>query len=155
MSSRRPHKHLIIDATIVNPPKDEQAMKAFLVAIIESIGMTLAKLTNDQSNPIAWYCDEQGNEGMTAGAILTTSHVVLHVWDNVSPAELHFDLYSCSDFDPQEIANILSEKFGITTGFGLVRDRLTGETKEFRLQVPEASNLVNQEIVNYAKKLSW
>ena len=131
MSSRRPHKHFILDATINNAPSNEQEMKDFLVSIINMIGMTVAKLTNDQSNPIAWYCDETDNEGMTASAILTTSHVILHVWDNLPLAEIHFDLYSCSDFDPKEVYKVLNEKFGITGYCGVVRDRLRGHTTEF------------------------
>lgn len=135
MSSRRPHKHLIVDAFITNPPTNEADMKAFLVDIIESIGMTVATLTDNQPNPIAWYCAEEGNEGMTATAILTTSHIALHVWDNVSPAELHFDLYSCSDFDAQAIVQKLVEKFGLYKASCTVRDRLASNMHSFEVEI--------------------
>ena len=129
----RPHKHFIIDATIANAPKDEESMKDFLRTLITDIGMTVAKLSHDQSNPIAWYCDEEGNEGMTAAGILTTSHVVFHVWDRGETAEIHFDLYSCSDFTPEGILEKLDAMFGVIAGGGFTIDRRGEEYTTFRL----------------------
>lgn len=108
-------------------------MKELLSHIISSIGMNLAELSNNQSNPIAWYCDEEGNEGMTASAILTTSHVAFHVWDNLEVPEIHFDLYSCSDFSAEEVTQILHENFSLINGKGLVRDRLNGLTTHLEI----------------------
>lgn len=119
----RPHKHFLLDATIAKAPTDEEAMKEFLRNLIVDIGMVVAKLSKDQNNPIAWYCDEEGNEGMTASGILTTSHVVFHVWDRVDTAEIHFDLYSCSDFKVNHIVSLLNEQFGLIEGKGHVINR--------------------------------
>lgn len=155
MGNHRPHQHLILDAVINKAPKNEDDMKTLLSHIIREIGMRVADLSNGQPNPIAWYCKDEGNEGMTASAILTTSHIVLHVWDNTQPGEIHFDLYSCSDFNPEKVVEILNREFDIVGGFGHFIDRLTGDSKKFKLEPSDKESLVNQEIVNYAKKLSW
>ena len=123
MTERRPHKHLIIDASILKAPKNEKKMKSLLKIIIEAIGMKLAKLSDKQPNPIAWYCEDKGNEGMTAFGILTTSHIALHVWDRCEPNQLHFDLYSCSDFEVNEILAILDHQFGLIKSKVTVLDR--------------------------------
>lgn len=108
----RPHKHLVLDGFVNNPPKDEDEAKEFLATLITDIKMVVAKLSNNQPNPIAWYCDDPDNRGLTAGGILTTSHVVMHVWDVDHPAPFHFDLYSCSDFEVDYILKVLDEKYG-------------------------------------------
>lgn len=48
--------------------------------------------------PLATYSEMLGNRGMTAAAIIETSHVVLHTWDECDPAILQLDVYSCSPF---------------------------------------------------------
>lgn len=121
--NRKPHRHLILDAKVKYPPQNEDEIKTLLTDIIESIGMKVAQLSNGQPNPIAWYCDDPDNRGLTATAILTTSHVALHAWDSESPGELHFDLYSCSDFDADEIVERLGKEFGIVQAQGLMVDR--------------------------------
>mgnify|MGYP001578198420 CR=1 FL=1 len=141
----RPHKHILFDATITNPPRDEQAMKDFLSELIVSIDMTVASLTNGQSNPIAWYCDELDNEGMTASAILTTSHVVLHVWDQVEKPELHFDLYSCSDFDPDFVVKKIHDLFGIVEGGGQIIDRRGKDIHKFFILDGRTYTIMNDE----------
>lgn len=127
----RPHKHLILDGFVTQPPKDEKEAKAFLSKIITDINMVVATLSPQhnwlgrlfklrQPNPIAWYCDDPDNRGLTAGGILTTSHIMMHVWDVDHPAPFHFDLYSCSDFDPNDIVKRIRDKFGLITGAKVV-----------------------------------
>ena len=121
--SHRPHKHLILDGFVANPPKDEAEAKVLLENIIKEIDMKVAELSNNQPNPIAWYCDDPDNRGLTASAILTTSHCVMHVWDAVEPAPFHFDLYSCSDFDPKYIIKRLHDEYGFIDVTSKVLDR--------------------------------
>ena len=142
MSEYRPHKHLILDAFCKNPPKNERETKAFMIKIIKDIDMVVAtlspkqdwfsKLTSKipllrrlaaQSNPIAWYCADPDNRGLTGAAILTTSHITMHVWDKPVPAHIHFDLYSCSDYDPKDILKLLDKKYGIFNASFDVKDR--------------------------------
>lgn len=120
----RPHKHLILDGFVKCPPTNEAEAKKELAKIIEDIGMVVAKLSNDQPNPIAWYCDDPDNRGLTAGGILTTSHIVMHIWDVDHPAPFHFDLYSCSDFEVDFIVNRLNELYDFTGEvYGYLIDR--------------------------------
>ena len=49
--------------------------------------------------PVAKYCDSPGNQGMTVFAVIETSHIVAHIWDEDTPAKLQLDVYSCKDFD--------------------------------------------------------
>lgn len=91
------HQHVIVRAEVLNPPKSPEFIKEWLANVIESIGMKLA--VGLEANPIAYYCDLEGNEGLTGAAILETSHTAIHVWDADSPAVVQYDLYSCSKID--------------------------------------------------------
>ena len=59
--------------------------------------------------PTATYCKMEGNRGVTAFAIIETSHVALHIWDEVDPGLVQLDVYSCSDFEPKKVLDILQE----------------------------------------------
>ena len=91
------HRHVIIRAEVSNPPTSPEFIKQWLTAVIHSIGMKLA--VGLEANPIAYYCDLDGNQGLTGAAILETSHTAIHVWDSDSPAIIQYDLYSCSAID--------------------------------------------------------
>ena len=64
--------------------------------------------------PYAKYCDMQGNKGLTVMAVIETSHIVMHVWDEVNPALMQFDVYSCGELDVENICNKIKEDFEIT-----------------------------------------
>ncbi len=49
--------------------------------------------------PVSVYCDKYGNRGITAFAIIETSHIVLHTWDETDPATLQLDVYTCSELE--------------------------------------------------------
>lgn len=120
----RPHKHLILDGFVKFPPQDEAEAKRELARIITDIQMVVAQLSNGQGNPFAWYCDDPDNRGLTAGGILTTSHIIMHVWDVDHPAPFHFDLYSCSDFEVDYVLARLDDLYGFTGEvYGYLIDR--------------------------------
>ena len=50
--------------------------------------------------PVASYCKMEGNRGITAFAIIETSHIAMHIWDESKPSLVQLDVYSCSNFDP-------------------------------------------------------
>ena len=66
-------------------------------ALITKLGM------KTMCRPKAMYCDVEGNRGMTAFAIIETSHIVLHTWDEVSPAVAQIDVYTCSDLTVEDV----------------------------------------------------
>tara|TARA_B100000287_G_scaffold145734_1_gene137536 strand:+ start:2132 stop:2404 length:273 start_codon:yes stop_codon:yes gene_type:complete len=63
--------------------------------------------------PYVKYCDMEGNRGITGIAVIETSHVAIHVWDEPYPALMQIDIYSCSEFDPYKIANKIKEDFDV------------------------------------------
>lgn len=90
------HKHLIVHANMANPPvkSDERAVEQWLTDIVHSMGMEVLR---DAS---AAYCEQVGNRGMTADVLITTSHMILHTWDECEEPFLEFDIYTCSELDP-------------------------------------------------------
>ena len=103
MNNLLKHKHIIIRAEVSDPiTKRNKAIK-FLNKIIKAIGMKA------MYGPTATYCKMPGNRGVTAFAIIETSHIALHIWDEVNPALVQLDVYSCSDFEPKKVLDILQE----------------------------------------------
>ncbi len=99
------HKHMIIRAEVNNPPKDTDVIKTWLKSLISGIRMKL--ISGIDNNPVALYCDVPSNRGLTAIAIIETSHIALHAWDEDEPSIIQLDVYSCSDFSPSEIVTFL------------------------------------------------
>ena len=89
------HKHLIVRAEVSEPPKDKLDTKIWMMELIENIGMKLLK------GPYAEYVTKEGNKGVTCVAIIETSHLAMHIWDEVDPALLQLDVYTCGPLDPQ------------------------------------------------------
>lgn len=87
------HEHLLVRAEIDNPSRDLEQIKTWLKTLVEDMGMHILY------GPFAMDCDLEDNEGVTAGCILSTSHCVLHTWDECSPAVMQLDIYTCSTLD--------------------------------------------------------
>lgn len=106
------HKHLIVRAEIQNPPKDRNEIEKWLVEFIADIGMNIA------IGPFSYYSTMEGNVGMTAGAIIETSHIILHVFEDYQPFPvLEFDAYSCSTLDPLEVLRHMEKFKPVTTSY--------------------------------------
>jgi len=97
------HKHIIIRAEVSEPITNRNKAIKFLNRIIKAIDMKA------MYGPTATYCKMPGNKGVTAFAIIETSHIALHIWDEVNPALVQLDVYSCSDFEPKKVLDILQE----------------------------------------------
>lgn len=103
MSTLLEHKHLIVRGRLNKPPQNDiKYIKKWLKKLVKDIGMKVLK------GPIAVYSDMEGNRGLTAVTIIETSHIAMHIWDEVQPALIQFDVYSCASFDPQIIFDALS-----------------------------------------------
>lgn len=87
------HEHLIIRALLENPPKCATAIKFWMENLVETIDMKILM------GPYAVYSHMPGNMGLTAVTIIETSHIALHIWDEVSPALMQLDVYTCSDLE--------------------------------------------------------
>jgi S-adenosylmethionine/arginine decarboxylase-like enzyme len=95
------HKHLIVRAEVTNPPKDETLAKEYLKELIESINMKIL------FGPEARYVDIPGNRGLTCFAIIETSHIVMHTWDECEPAMIQLDVYTCGALDTDVVFDSL------------------------------------------------
>ena len=75
------HKHLLIRAEVKNPPKenDDVRLVNWMRYLIQDIDMKLL------FGPITRYVDVEGNEGLTAIAMIETSHIAMHIWEKEEP----------------------------------------------------------------------
>ena len=101
------HKHLIVRADIGWCPKEEDLNKIsdWIRNLISKIDMKLL------AGPYTTYVSEKGNQGMTSVAIIETSHIALHIWDEVSPGLMQLDVYSCANFNPADVFDKVNELF--------------------------------------------
>lgn len=98
------HKHLLIRAEVNIPIINKNKAIKFLKKLIKSINMKA------MYGPTASYCKMKGNRGVTAFAIIETSHIAMHIWDEVNPALVQLDVYSCADMDPNRVIEILNQE---------------------------------------------
>ncbi len=97
------HKHLIIRAELKNPPKCAEAIQDWMKLLVDKIGMKILM------GPYAVYSDMVGNQGLTAVTIIETSHIAMHVWDEVDPALMQLDVYTCSTLNVDDVFLALSD----------------------------------------------
>jgi hypothetical protein len=97
-----PHKHLLIRAKIDNNITDTDAISNWISDLVEKIQMKILH------GPVSVYCDKIGNKGVTAFAIIETSHIVLHIWNETNPLTLQLDVYTCSELEINLVFNALN-----------------------------------------------
>ena len=95
------HKHLLVRAEVLDPPKDIKEIKTWTKKLIKDIDMKIL------AGPYAKYCDVKGNRGLTCVTIIETSHIALHSWDENDPALVQLDVYSCKDLDEKIVFDYL------------------------------------------------
>ena len=101
------HKHLILRAEANKVPTNEDVLTVWLKDFIESINMKILM------GPYVKYCTMEGNRGITGIAVIETSHIAIHVWDEPVPALMQIDIYSCAEFDPFKIAEKIKSDFDV------------------------------------------
>ncbi len=112
------HKHLIIRAEVNHPITSEKELKKWLKALVKKIDMKIIK------GPYVAYVSKEGNRGITGVVMIETSHIAIHVWDEVSPALVQCDVYSCAEFSSNEVlAEFLP--MGVTKIDHILLDRKT------------------------------
>lgn len=97
-----PHKHLLVRAQIANPILNTDQITQWISELVRIIEMKILH------GPVSVYCDKKGNRGITAFAIIETSHIVLHTWDETSPATLQLDVYTCSHLEIEKVFKALA-----------------------------------------------
>ncbi len=101
------HKHLIIRAEANKVFTDEEQLTEWMKEFISSIDMKILM------GPYVKYCNMEGNRGITGIAVIETSHITIHVWDEPNPALMQIDVYSCAEFDPYKIAEKIKADFDV------------------------------------------
>ena len=102
------HKHIIVRAEVEKPIKNTTEIRVWISNLVETLGMQLAQV--DQGyNPIVAYVEDKGNRGLTACAIIKTSHITCHIWDELIPALVQLDVYTCSTLEKDKVLSALDE----------------------------------------------
>lgn len=97
------HKHLIIRAELNKPPKSPEMIQQWMSDLVSAIGMKILM------GPYAVYSNMPGNQGLTAVTIIETSHIAMHVWDEVDPGLMQLDVYTCSTLDIDDVFKAIDQ----------------------------------------------
>jgi len=97
MSADLVHKHIILRIEANKPPLEDE-LKEWMVELVDKIGMKIL------AGPISANIDYMpGNNGPTCVVIIETSHFACHVWNDVDPALIQLDVYTCGPFDQKKV----------------------------------------------------
>ena len=112
------HHHFIGRFEVAKPPlgSEKAYLEDWMANLIEGQGMNIL------SGPHVAYVDTVGNRGLTGVAIIETSHVAVHVWDETSPALVQLDFYTCGTLDKDAILRAINP-WGVVKNAFLVLDR--------------------------------
>lgn len=113
------HKHILIKALFVTAPNNTDALEDWLRDLVVAIDMKILM------EPQVFYCDTPGNEGVTGGVIIETSHCTFHIWEDRNVPYMNFDLYSCKRFDPNIVLQFISKLGAVSAQWKLI-DRNDG-----------------------------
>jgi S-adenosylmethionine/arginine decarboxylase-like enzyme len=114
------HKHLLVNAKVNSPIKTEEEGVAFLQNLVEKIDMKIIK------GPFASYVNKDGNKGLTAIVMIETSHIAFHIWDEIDPGLIQFDLYTCGQLELDKVVSIFKDTFDVVSMDYVLFDRENG-----------------------------
>jgi S-adenosylmethionine/arginine decarboxylase-like enzyme len=118
------HKHLLVNAKVSNPVKSEAQGIEFLTNLVDKIDMKIIK------GPFASYVNKEGNRGLTGIVMIETSHIAFHIWDEVKPGLVQFDLYTCGQLELDKVLSIFKETFDVVSIEYMLFDRENGFIEE-------------------------
>lgn len=99
------HRHLVVSALINKPPTENDVpfMTEWFKDLVLAINMKILM------GPYVVYSNMEGNKGFTGITVIETSHAAMHVWDEIEPAKMELDVYTCSPLD----INVIFEKMKV------------------------------------------
>jgi len=97
------HLHLIVKGHFKTPPTKVDDLNNWFTQLVEKVRMVVV------AGPTSVYVHDEGNEGLTGTITLATSHASIHIWELYEPSMFQFDIYSCSDFTPEEVLDHLNQ----------------------------------------------
>ncbi len=112
------HHHFIGRFEVTSPPLEgyQGYLESWMFDLIEAQGMKVL------SRPHVAFVDNPGNRGLTGVAIIETSHVAVHIWDETAPALVQLDFYTCGTLDKDAILKAVTP-WGVVRNKFLVLDR--------------------------------
>ncbi len=112
------HHHFIGRFEVNNPPLGigREYLVDWMTMLIKGQGMIIL------SGPHVAYVEKTGNRGLTGVAIIETSHVAIHIWDETNPALVQLDFYTCGTLDKDAILKAM-EPWGVVKHSFMVLDR--------------------------------
>lgn len=134
----RIHKQIIISGYVKSPPKCVNYMKLWFENLVNSIDMKIL------DGPHLVYCNMEGNKGLTGIAIIETSHIALHAWDEIEPGLIELDIFSCKDFDVNVVIDALREFDLVGIDFKCVDRTHSIENKKLWVVYKTANNINNK-----------
>ncbi len=105
------HKHLLIKAEVQNPPTDEEQTISWMKKLIDKINMNIL------AGPYSSKVSKKGNKGLSGVAIIDTSHISIHTWDEKQPALIQLDVYSCKEFKKSDVIDCLDDFKPVTVEY--------------------------------------
>ena len=105
------HKHLLIRAEVKKPLATEEDTVAWMKKLINKIDMNIL------AGPYSSRVTKKGNKGLSGVAIIDTSHVGIHTWDETDPALVQLDVYSCKEFNKIDVLSCIEEFDPITVDY--------------------------------------
>lgn len=97
------HKHLLLQASFKARHRIEKYYEVWMRNLVKNIKM------EELTAPVAKRSYMAGNMGITCSCMITTSHIVLHTWEDKHPGLLQLDVYSCKDFNIQDVIDKLKD----------------------------------------------
>lgn len=76
--------------------------------------------------PFASYVNVEGNRGLTGIVMIETSHIAFHIWDEVRPGLVQFDLYTCGKLDLDKVISLFKDTFDVVQMDYILFDRENG-----------------------------
>lgn len=98
------HKHLLVSGYTAEPLLEDSArfLEQWFRDLVDAIDMNILV------EPEVVWCDTPGNEGITGGVVIDTSHIYGHWWV-ADKSYYRFDLYSCKDYDVDTVFEFLKQ----------------------------------------------
>lgn len=118
----RPHYHLILRLEVEDMPDSEEECEKFIKELADTIGMEIVY------GPKAVYLGRPGTEGYSAFAVITTSHISVHIWEKTEPPLMQVDIFSCNSFSKKEVMDYLESNFKILNVKDIFIDRTSAVT---------------------------
>jgi S-adenosylmethionine/arginine decarboxylase-like enzyme len=98
-------RHLLITGVLQGPPVREVEVKKYLLDLVEILNMKVL------TPPVAKYCDDEFNEGVSGFIMITTSHISMHFWDN---GLLQMDVFSCKNFHEYDVIDYMKKHLDLS-----------------------------------------